>query len=321
MESRQTSTRIKPPALCAGDTVGIVAPASPLDRAQLEAGCQALRGYGFNPIYLPSILERDGFFAGSIERRARELEEMYVRDDVRAILCARGGYGCSTLLRTLNLDIIKAHPKILMGYSDVTTLLTWITDAANQVTFHGPMVSKDFAAADGVDGASWLAATAGEAHWKISGADLKVLAQGKAEGMLYGGCLSMIVASLGTPYESRTENTILFMEDVSVKPYQIHRMMMQLQLAGKLAGVRGLIFGEMKDCMQPGDPPDEVTRTLQCFTEDQGIPVAYGLRSGHVTRSNITLPLGVRAALQVTDTVELTILEAACEARNAHSSS
>ena len=159
--------RIKPPALQPGDTIGIIAPASNIKRELLDAGCKALEKLGYEPIYLDSITEKNLYFAGSVDRRARELEEMFTRDDVRAIVCARGGYGANYLLNTLNLDKIKAHPKIFVGYSDVTSLLTYISDSTGLVTFHGPMVTKDFANSDGVDLPTWEAALSGASEWKI----------------------------------------------------------------------------------------------------------------------------------------------------------
>ena len=167
-------------------------------------GAKGLRRAGYRPFYFDSILEQDLYFAGSVERRARELEEMFARDDVRAIVCARGGYGANYLLEALDLEKIKAHPKIFVGYSDVTTLLTYFSDAAGLVTFHGPMVAKDWAHEDGVDLASWQAALAGTAAWELNlgaGSGASGLVDGAAEGILYGGCLSILVASLGTPYE------------------------------------------------------------------------------------------------------------------------
>src|SRR5271154_2392556 len=147
--------RVKPPALRPGDTVGIVAPASNVKESELKAGCEALQRAGYTPFYFDSILEKDLYFAGSVGRRARELEEMFVRDDIRAIVCARGGYGANYLLQALDLKKIAAHPKIFVGYSDLTSLLTTFTDTNNLVTFHGPMVAKDFAIAGSVDRASW----------------------------------------------------------------------------------------------------------------------------------------------------------------------
>jgi len=294
--------RIKPPALQPGDTIGIIAPASNIKRDSLEAGCDALRRLGYKPFYLDSILEKNLYFAGSVERRARELDEMFSGEDVSAIVCARGGYGANYLLDSLNLEKIRAHPKIFMGYSDVTTLLTYLLDSTGLVIFHGPMVTKDFAHSDGVDLSSWNAALSGVSEWVLnlgpeSGA--KALLAGSAEGILYGGCLSMLAASLGTPYEIHTTGTILFIEDVAAKPYQIDRMLMQLKLAGKFADVRGVIFGEMLDCLQNKDQEHTLEEVVLGVIGDLGVPVAYGLRSGHVSRRNITLPFGVRAALDV----------------------
>src|SRR5579864_6873698 len=143
--------RQKPPSLRPGDTVGIVAPASNIKKELLDQGCKRLVELGYKPFYFDSILEQDLYFAGSAARRARELEEMFVRDDVRAIVCARGGYGANYLLRELDLAKIRAHPKIFVGYSDVTTLMTYFSDAAGFVTFHGPMAAKDWAHQDGVE--------------------------------------------------------------------------------------------------------------------------------------------------------------------------
>jgi muramoyltetrapeptide carboxypeptidase len=316
MPPRSPIPRTKPPVLQPGDTVGIVAPASNIKRELLGAGCEYLRKLGYKPFYFDSILEQDLYFAGSVERRARELEEMFRRDDVRAIICARGGYGSNYLLEAIDLRKIAAHPKILVGYSDNTTLLTYFADAAGFVTFHGPMVAKDFAVADGVDLSSWEAALSGPSQWTMgAGSGAKPLVEGSAQGILYGGCLSMLNASLGTPYEIRTDGTILFLEDLAAKPYQIDRMLMQLKLGGKLAEVRGIIFGEMLDCVQHKDQGYTLEEVVLRIVGDLGVPVAYGLRSGHVSRRNITLPIGVQAALNVGgDQVSLKILEAATQA-------
>ncbi len=316
-DSASPTTRLKPPALRGGDRVGIVAPASNIKRELLEQGCEVLRQLGYEPFYLPSILEQDLYFAGPAKRRARELEEMFSRDDVRAIVCARGGYGANYLLGELDPAKIAGHPKIFCGYSDVTTLLTRFADSARFVTFHGPMVTKDFAHQDGVDLASWQAAVTGLATWEITSAadsGAEGLVDGTAEGILYGGCLSILVASLGTSHDIRTDGTILFMEDVNAKPYQVDRMLMQLKLAGKLRGVKGIVFGEMLDCAQSKDQGYTLQEVVLRIVGDLGIPVAYGLRSGHVTRKNITLPIGVRASLSVNGgQVTLKILEAATQ--------
>ena len=309
------SKPVKPPALRLGDTVGIVAPASNIKRTDFEAGCAALQSAGYRPFYLDSILEREIYFAGSVERRTAELEEMFSRDDVKAIVCARGGYGTNYLLEKLDLKRIKAQPKIFVGYSDVTALLTYFNDAGGFVTFHGPMIAKDWAHADGADLTAWRSALSGNVPWDVPlGATVNALVDGVGEGRLYGGCLSILVASLGTPYQINTAGTILFLEDVAAKPYQVDRMLMQLKLGGHLDSVRGIIFGEMLDCVQTANQGYTLQEVVARIVGNLGVPVIFGLRSGHVTCGNITLPFGVRARLSVGGgEASLSILEAAVE--------
>jgi muramoyltetrapeptide carboxypeptidase len=312
MVAFRKAATLKPRSLRPGDTVGIVAPASYFVRQDFDAGCEALRGLGYRVVFDDSIFDRDLYFAGSAERRARELEAMFVRSDVNAVLCARGGYGANYLLPLLDMNKLAANPKVLVGYSDITSLTMYLNHAAGLVTFHGPMVAKDFAKHEGVEPGSWAAALGGHVpgfNFAVDSA-MQVFVPGCAEGLLYGGCLSMLVASLGTPYEICTEDTVLFIEDVAAKPYQIDRMLMQLKLAGKFRGVRGIIFGEMLDCVQPGHQTYRLEEVIMRIVGDLGVPVVYGLRSGHVSRSNITLPLGVGARLQAeTSSLNLAITE------------
>lgn len=307
MASSKQSERTLPTALRPGDTVGIVAPSSGFRRDDLEAGCAELLRLGYRPFYLPTIFERDLYFAGSVQRRVKELHEMFARSEVKAILCARGGYGCNYLLPHLDLDLIRSNTKIFVGCSDVTTLLTYLCDAAHLVTFHGPMVAGDVARPSGFDESSWTAAlSSGDAYQReFSAEEVEPLSKGIAEGTLYGGCLSLLCASLGTPYEIRTEGTILFIEDRAERPYRIDRMLMQLKLAGKFEAVRGIIFGEMIDCNEPGALDYTLQHIVMRILGELRIPVAFGLKSGHVSSGSITLPFGVHAKLLVGDTVTL----------------
>ena len=318
MPSSIQAQRVRPPALRPGDTVGIIAPAGPIEPAALDAGCATLLRMGYRPFYLPSILERDSYFAGPTERRLDELHEMFRRREVRAVLCARGGYGCNYLLPHLDLGLVRRNPKIFLGCSDVTTLLTYLCDAGGLVTFHGPMAAGDFGRPDGVDEDAWFAAVAsGKGYERTFGTgQVEPLAKGTAEGMLYGGCLSLLCASLGTPYEIRTRDTVLFLEDLNEPPYRIDRMLMQLQLAGKLKGVKGIIFGEMRKCDQRGAEDYTLQQVVMRVLGDLGVPIAFGLKSGHVTGRNFTLPLGVRATLDVGESVTLSY-EAATRRRRA----
>jgi len=315
MPAFSQSERVRPLVLAPGDAVGIVAPASGFRRNEFEAGCAQLLALGYRPFYLPSIFERQGYFAGSVERRVNELHEMFARPEVAAVLCARGGYGCNYLLPHLDLDLIRAHPKIFAGCSDVTTLLTYLCDAAGMVTFHAPMVAGDLARPGGFDARSWCDVLSnGERGISFASAGVLPLLSGAAEGRLYGGCISLLCASLGTPYEIQTAGTILFLEDRAERPYRIDRMLMQLKLAGKFAGVQGIIFGEMIDCSEPGASADSLHGTINRILGDLGVPTAFGLKSGHVSGGALTLPLGVRATLLVGETVTLSC-EAAVQAR------
>jgi muramoyltetrapeptide carboxypeptidase len=232
---------------------------------------------------------------------------MFARPEVKAILCARGGYGCNYLLPHIDLDVVRANPKIFVGCSDITMLLTYLSDAARLVTFHGPMAAGDFARPNGVDEGSWLAAVASHTSYahEFGREELQVLRQGNAEGVLYGGCLSLLCASLGTPYEIRTEGTVLFIEDRAERPYRIDRMLMQMKLAGKFAGVRAILFGEMIDCNEAGACDYSLQQIIMRILDDVDVPVVFGLKSGHVSSAALTLPLGVKAKVRAGDTVTL----------------
>jgi muramoyltetrapeptide carboxypeptidase len=289
--------------------VGIVAPASGFRREDFEAGCDRLRRLGYRPFYLPSIFERDLYFAGSLERRISELHEMFSRTEVRAILCARGGYGCNYLLPHLDLDLVRRNPKIFAGCSDVTTLLIYLCDRVGLVAFHGPMVAGDFCRPNGIDVDAWSAAVSSREGYPrtFRPDEVQPLAEGTGEGFLYGGCLSLLCASLGTPYEIQTEGSILFLEDRGEKPYQIDRMLTQLKLAGKFERVAGIIFGEMLDCGQQGAGDRTLHDLIIRILGGLGIPIAFGLKSGHVSSKSFTLPIGSGATLVVGQNVALTL--------------
>ena len=313
------SSLVRPPVLQKGDTVGIVAPAGPVNRQQFEAGALALQELGLVPVFSQGIFERKLYFAGGVRRRVDELHEMFRLPEVKAIICARGGYGSNHLLPHLNLGLIAKNPKIFCGYSDLTTLLTHFHDTLGFVGFHGPMLAKDFARPEGVHLKSFSCASSGQPQWSISNSDspaMEVICEGEAQGKLYGGCLSLLVASLGTPYEIQTEDTILFLEDLGEWPYRIDRMLMHLKYAGKLEKVRGIVFGEMLECAPPADSGYTLEQVITSVLGDLKIPIAFGLRSGHVSAENITLPIGVRARLTVADSASLEILEAATSPRS-----
>jgi muramoyltetrapeptide carboxypeptidase len=304
---------IKPASLRKGDKIGLIAPASGFSREGFLAGCDRLRQMGYEPLYAPNIFDRDIYFAGPAERRAHEFVEFWERDDVAALVCVRGGYGSNYLLENLEFEMFTRRPKILLGCSDITTLLTAITDRTGLVTFHGPMVAKDLALGS-FDTSSWNNSLQGASNWSVPTSGVEVLRPGRAQGRLYGGCLSMLVASLGTGYEVQTEGSILFIEDIAEKPYRIDRMLMQLRLAGKLKGVRGFVFGEMLDCAPAPGETYTLQQVIMRVLASYNVPIVYGLKSGHVSSGNLTLPIGVQAELSADGAeARLRVLEAATD--------
>lgn len=300
---------IKPAALRRGDKIGLIAPASNFSREAFLAGCDRLREMGYEPVYAHEIFDRDIYFAGTAERRTHEFQNFWEREDVAALICVRGGYGSNYLLGKLDYNMFAARPKVLVGCSDITSLLTAISDRTGLVTFHGPMVAKDIAGGT-MEPSSWSNALQGTANWNVPVAGVEVLRPGKARGRLYGGCLSMLVASLGTPFDVQTEGSILFIEDIAERPYRIDRMLMQLRLAGKLESVRGFVFGEMLDCAPPKGETYTLQQVITRVLAPYNVPIVYGLKSGHVTSGNITLPIGVQAELEAEGAgVSLRILE------------
>ena len=292
---------VLPAALRAEDAVRLISPASWFDPNKVQTGMGSLRALGLRPQLGAHALAHYGqYSAGTPALRLEDLHAAFSDPSVKAIICNRGGYGSAEMLNGLDLDLIRRNPKIFVACSDITSLETYIHDQTGLVVFHGPMAAGDFARPNGVDSVSWQAALSQDRPWQPGPeAGLRTLKPGRAQGKFYGGCLSMLVASLGTPYEIQTAGTILFLEDIGVKPYQIDRMLLQLRLAGKLADVRGIVFGPMLDCVQPGTADELLDSVLLRVLADFSGPVAIGLRSGHVPERNITLPIGVASELDL----------------------
>jgi muramoyltetrapeptide carboxypeptidase len=303
---------LKPSAVPSDALVAVVSPASTPQADRVERGLEALRAVGYAPQAADHILTRGPlYFAGTPEMRLRDLHHAFADDEVRAIFSTRGGYGSNYLLEGLDLDLIAESAKPFIGYSDLTAPQLWLLDQIQLPVFHGPMVAADFSREDGVHLPSLQAALSGQTYSVGAAEGLRTLHPGRVRGTLYGGCLSMLVALLGTPYEPQTEGKLLFLEDLNAKPYQIDRMLWQMAQAGKLDGVRGIIFGEMLDCVSPGAPPELLEEViLRVFDKFQG-PIAMGLRSGHVSHSNVTLTFGVEAELHAANEANLHLLQPA----------
>jgi len=303
---------LKPPAVPPEAGISIVAPASFAQPERIERGLAALRALGYAPAPCQHTLERGPlFFAGTPQQRLADLHAAFSDESTSAVMCLRGGYGSNQLLDGLDLDLLRAHPKPIFAYSDLTDLQLRLLGQLGLPAFHGPMAAADFYLEDGVHLDSFRAALAGEPYSLGTAEGLRPLKPGTARGKLYGGCLSILVSLLGTPFEPATEGTLLFLEDVGVKPYQVHRMLWQLGQAGKLKGLRGIVFGEMVNCVSPGAAPHLLQQAILSALEGFAGPIAMGLRSGHVSRQNVTLTFGVEAELTVGDEMRLNLLEPA----------
>lgn len=297
---------IKPAALRPGDAVRVVSLASPVDQESLERGCAELRRLGYVPkVDRDAVLASDSYFAGSASQRTAALRQALTEPDTKAIFCSRGGYGSNYLLDDLGRNFEAPRPKILLGYSDVTSLQTFLWQKLGWVTFYGPMVASGFDhGASGYDQNSFCAAVSQNAGGWVANpvVDLqgKALFVGRSEGVLLGGCLTLIETGLGTPWELDTTDAILVLEDRGMRPYQVDRALMHLKQAGKLRNVQGIIFGEFPECAATNGEEirDVVMRILAPLDHrPTRLPVAFGAAVGHTPRPMLTVPLGVRARL------------------------
>ncbi len=306
---------VKPPPLDPGATVRVIAPASPVEEARLRQGCDELSRLGYLPRWDPRVLARQGHFAGSAEERASKLLMALEENSSAAVFCARGGYGSNYILELLETRRLKL-PKILLGYSDITSLQLFLWRKRQWVTFYGPMVAAGLDTGPGVAcgyDADSLARALTETNrgWTLD-LEGESLIAGNAEGVLLGGCMTLVEATLGTPWEIETRGSILLLEDRAMKPYQVDRALMHLKQAGKLQGVRAVILGEFPEC-EPSTADGATVRTVcERLLEPLRIPVVWGAPIGHTSRPMLTVPLGVRARVVARGSGRLEILEPAC---------
>ena len=304
---------IKPPALRKGDTIGVIAPASNLRAEMLEDGLRELESLGFETRVAEGVLDLDRYTAGSATRRAEGLRSMLLDDTVRAIFCARGGYGSGHLLPLIDQSEIRSHPKILCGSSDVTMLLAAF-EKAGVVGFHGPMVATALRQGDAGYDRKLLIRTLveGEAvEFPLDGCS--VLHSGTAEGRLTGGCLSLVVSTLGTPWEIDTSDAILVLEDANCRPYQVDRMLTHLLHAGKFASVRACVVGEMLECTQHPDQKYAIEDIFRDRLRDLKVPVLFGFPTGHCSKPHAVVPFGVLARLSLEGDAQFKLVEPAVD--------
>jgi len=294
--------QIKPKCLYPGDTIGIIAPASCGHVELSMAGVEWIKQQGFHVELGKTVEKSMGYLAGDDEERAADINAMFARSDIDGIVCLRGGYGSMRLLHLVDYELIRTHPKVFVGYSDITALHTSIRQRTGLVTFHGPMVASDMA--KGIPDYTWDSFYRSITEVKPLGIMKNppllpppvFIKAGKAQGYLTGGNLSLIVSTLGTPYEIDTCGKILCLEEVGESPYRIDRMLTQLRLAGKLQQAAGIVIATCADCDMDDPPGFTLAEVLTERLADLQIPILYQLYFGH-TAEKLTLPLGVMARI------------------------
>ncbi|MDZ7341514.1 MAG: LD-carboxypeptidase [candidate division KSB1 bacterium] len=301
---------IKPQRLQPGDMVGLITPASPaFEPATIREGVETVQSLGFRVKTGDHIAQKWGYLAGSDAHRLHDLHQMFTDDEVRAIICLRGGYGSMRLLPQINYDLIKKHPKVFVGYSDITALNLAIYQQTGLITFHGPVAISSFSSYTTEYFLKILMHP--EPLGKINRpkpdnplrptAYLNTIRPGRATGRLVGGNLTILTALLGTPFEVDTRNAILFLEETGEEPYDVDRMLTQLLLAGKLERAAGIVFDKCPDC-KPRDykPAFSNTFSVEEVVAERlqhcSCPVLFGLALGHEA-DKPTLPLGITVTL------------------------
>ncbi|HKY20666.1 MAG TPA: LD-carboxypeptidase [Vicinamibacterales bacterium] len=307
---------LKPPRLRAGDRVAVIAPASPFSRDEFDKGIAELQRLDVEPVFDESVFaQHRGYLAGDGYIRANAFLEAWRDPSIRALIAVRGGYGSVHLLPYLEQHDLRGSPKIFIGYSDLTTVLSYLTTGCEIVSFHGPMLDRRLGrGVDAYDPDTFMRAlTSTEPLGELTAPALETFCKGEAAGPLMGGTLAQLVASLGTPFAfNPPKGYVLFLEDVAERPYRLDRMLTQLRLSGILAAASALVLGEFLDCDEPrGEPSGRAV--LAELLEDFNGPVVYGFPSGHTTGPLVTLPFGVQARVIADGRPRVIIEEAGVE--------
>lgn len=289
----------KPRALQSGDRVAVVAPASPFDIQEFHSGVQELRAMGFEPVYDDSVFARAGFVAGTPQGRAQALRAAWRDPSIRAVIGVRGGYGSAQVLPLLDAEEIRQARKPFIGYSDLTALLTFMTVHCGLVAFHGPMLIGRLAKGTaGYDRPSFLGALcAREALGELAPAGLECIRGGEVRGPMFGGTVTQLLASLGTPYAfDPPRGHVLFFDEVGERPYRLDRMVTQLRQTSLLARASAVVIGELPNCDESSGTPTGRGVMSELFADFPG-PVLIGFPSGHTSGPAMTLPLGVECTV------------------------
>ncbi len=282
---------IRPPRLRPGDTIGVVAPAGPFERKLFSQGLSTLEAMGFQIRVPKEIFEKTGYLAGDDAHRAQLVNRLFKDPAIHAIVCARGGFGSLRILPRLDFDAIRENPKIFMGFSDITALLTAITTLGGLVSFHGPVVTTLANALKNTRDAL-SAAILSDAPLEVQSANGVVIRAGRAQGPVIGGNLTTLCHLLKTPFEARFKNHILLLEDRGEALYRIDRMLFQMKLAGCFEGIAGLVLGSFEGC----GSLEDVFQVFEEHFKDIPVPILAGFDVGH-GEQNLTIPIGLDATL------------------------
>lgn len=313
LSQQNSPVKIKPPALKAGDKVAITSPAGAVwDDKQVETFADILKSFGFNVVYGQTLKEKFGYFAGTDELRAKELMDFFSDASIKGIFCMKGGWGCARILDKIGYNIIQKNPKVLVGFSDITSLLLAISAKTGLVTFHGPVGNSGWNDFTRSVFQNVVMTPKACSFPPVPATEEKpfTITQGKATGELVGGNLTVLSALVGSNYLPDFKNKILFLEEAKEEPYSIDRMLTQLKLSGILDSISGFVFGKCAKC--------EAEEPLKAFTFHEvilqhilplNIPAFYGAMIGHI-ENKLTLPLGVQASIDAT-TGTIDLLESA----------
>lgn len=306
---------LKPRALRPGDRLAVVAPAGHFLRDEFEQGILELRHLGFEPVFDERVFARYGYVAGETSLRTGAFLEAWKDPTIAGIIAVRGGYGSVQILPSLSRDTVRRTPKVFVGYSDLTSVLTHLSLGCGIVCFHGPMLAGKLGRGEGgYDPDTFMRAlTDTKPLGELAPATLDALNKGEASGPLFGGTLAQLVASLGTPFAfSPPAGHVLFLEDVNERPYRLDRMVTQLRLAGVLDRASAIVFGEFPGCDEPGGVPT-ARDALADLVRDFSGPVVFGFPSGHTAGPSLTLPIGVKVRAIADARSRLVVEEAGVE--------
>ena len=304
---------LKPRALAPGDRLAVVAPASPFTREEFDHGLAEITRLGFVPVYDESVFARRRYVAGPPELRAAAIHDAWRDPGIAGVIAVRGGYGSAQVLPLLDRELARRAAKPFIGYSDLTSVLTWLTLGCELVAFHGPMLAGRLGRGpDGYDQVSFLKALCDRTPMgELAGPGVETLRPGEASGLLLGGTLTQLLASLSTPFAfTPPAGHVLFLDEVGERPYRLDRMVTQLRQAGLLARAAAVVIGELPRCDEPSGDPTARAVMADLFQDFPG-PVVIGFPSGHTIGAATTLPFGVQCRVIADSRPRLVIEEAA----------